>query len=210
MSNYNEEVVSEILQPQKYEKINICLDTDNRYFTRNKLNNELFYTKHRKPRLKLQTIDLKPSGLWYSCGIEWYVYFRDNFVQKEGELKKSVKKLIIDCSKIKMITTYEELLSFHKKYRIRKKMDTYYTFIDWKRVQKEYYGIQICPCLRNLIPFSKKSLMWYYSWDIASGCIWNPDAILKIEKGGSITFNQKSLQNNRCDKKFKKIIDKWL
>lgn len=210
MSNFDEQDVSEILQPKKYEKIQICLDTNNIYFNGNKLNNEFFYTKHKKPRLKLQTIHFKPSGLWYSCGIEWYVYFRDNLVSEKNEITKSVNKLIIDYSKIKMITTLEELLSFHTKYRIRKKMDKDYTFIDWKKVQKEYSGIQICPCLRNLIPLSKKSLRWYSSWDVASGCIWNPDAILKIEKGGTVKLNQKTLQNNRCDKKFKTIVDKWL
>ena len=210
MLNFNEKNMCQILQPKKYEKINICLDSNNKYFTGNKLNNDFFLTKHKKPRLKLQIIDLKPNGLWYSCGIEWYVYFRNEIAPQETKLTKSVNKLTIDYSNIKIIQNLEELVIKQKKYRIRHKMDKYYTFIDWKKVQKEYSGIQICPNLRNLIPPSKKCLSWYRSWDVASGCIWNPDAILKIEKGGSITFNQKSLQNNLCDKKFKKIIDKWL
>ena len=49
--------------------------------------------------------------------------------------------------------------------------------IDWKRVAKKYHGIIITPYQW------KQRLgrhMWYYSWDCASGCIWNARAIKSI------------------------------
>jgi len=38
-------------------------------------------------------------------------------------------------------------------------------------VSKEYDGIEIAPYQWD----ARLSLIWYYGWDVASGCIWNLD-----------------------------------
>lgn len=47
-------------------------------------------------------------------------------------------------------------------------------FINWKKVAKDYGGIEICPC----IPVYKKYI-WFALWDVASGCVWNIESIIK-------------------------------
>ena len=52
--------------------------------------------------------------------------------------------------------------------------------IDWVKIAEWYDGILITPYLWSM----RLDLMWYYSWDVASGCIWNPEAILSLDRIG--------------------------
>lgn len=51
-----------------------------------------------------------------------------------------------------------------------------YEYIDWASVCRAYQGIVISPYFwsRRMGP------MWYYSWDCASGVIWDADAIESV------------------------------
>ena len=51
-------------------------------------------------------------------------------------------------------------------------------YIDWSSTYKNYDGIVIAPYQWNC---RYGDHIWYYTWDCASGCIWNIDAIEKIE-----------------------------
>lgn len=44
---------------------------------------------------------------------------------------------------------------------------------DWREVARRYDGIVIAPYSWD----HRLSLVWYYGWDCASGCVWNLDAI---------------------------------
>lgn len=50
--------------------------------------------------------------------------------------------------------------------------------IDWRKVAAEYKGIVIAPYQwqRRL----DDKMFWYYSWDCASGCIWDVSAIAEL------------------------------
>ena len=50
--------------------------------------------------------------------------------------------------------------------------------INWRAVAGDYAGLIITPYQwsRRLEPYS-----WYYGWDCASGCIWDPSAITDIK-----------------------------
>lgn len=52
-------------------------------------------------------------------------------------------------------------------------------YIDWRLVAKDAQGIIITPYIwsRRL---DGRSSGWYYSWDCASGCIWDADAIESV------------------------------
>lgn len=52
-------------------------------------------------------------------------------------------------------------------------------WIDWNAVAERWQGVIISPYRFDLR--LARDFMWYYGWDCASGCIWNPDAIEKIE-----------------------------
>jgi hypothetical protein len=85
--------------------------------------------------------------------------------------------LELDMSRILVIRNEEELLEFTAEYgvplseRTSRSMD----YIDWARVAEKYDGIDIPKYLRSMRLDSRVS--WYYTWDIASGCIWNLRAI---------------------------------
>ncbi len=117
----------------------------------------------------------KPLGLWYSCGNAW-----DEWLEGEGTKKmmggQYRYEIQINPSTMYMISTLKELDTFHKRYKTQGRMET---VIDWKAVQDDgYAGIEICPYhyARRMIYF------WYYSWDVASGCIWDKSAIKGIAR----------------------------
>jgi len=57
--------------------------------------------------------------------------------------------------------------------------------IDWEAVAKRYTGIEIEPYnweRRNSGPNNNysMSMLWYYGWDCASGCVWELDALVSF------------------------------
>jgi hypothetical protein len=46
-------------------------------------------------------------------------------------------------------------------------------YINWPKVAQDYSGIEICPYQWKF----RLNYMWYYGWDVASGCIWNQNAL---------------------------------
>lgn len=115
----------------------------------------------------------KPVGLWYSVGNEWAEWcksegFRDTDAQ-------TCYRLEVDESKILRLTTPEEILAFTAEYSI----GTEFWGIDWARLAGEYGGIEIAPYSWELRYDNRTS--WYYTWDVASGCLWDPEALVKAE-----------------------------
>ena len=121
----------------------------------------------------------KPEGFWVSVDgpcdwLEWTT--SEDFGR--GAIRHRVE--LVRDAKVLFITNVVELDAFAKKYE---KLYRFGTFtdqgIDWKAVAKDYHGIIIAPYQweRRLSRYSK----WYYGWDCASGCIWNPKAIQSID-----------------------------
>ena len=50
--------------------------------------------------------------------------------------------------------------------------------IDWPSVAETYTGIEICPYRRS--QRMRDDARWYYTWDVASGCVWDPAAVREI------------------------------
>lgn len=57
--------------------------------------------------------------------------------------------------------------------------DMYQPLIDWEYVAERYHGIEICPHQAEVVV---DMAPWYKNWSVASGCIWNGDAIVSVEK----------------------------
>ena len=76
-------------------------------------------------------------------------------------------------------------------------------FIDWQKVAKKFGGIEFNPYIHqaiNPIKNGKKTIMimWYYTVDIPSGCIWNLKHIIEnIQKmsRSELSANLKNLKN---------------
>lgn len=112
---------------------------------------------------------IKPQGLWYGIGTSWLDWVRSDMPEWEDD---HVFKIDVDKSKMLMIHTLEDLYSFNDKYAGSDGL------IFWKLVANEYSGIEISPYMQE----ARYDMMWYSTWDVASGCIWSKDAITNIEK----------------------------
>lgn len=132
----------------------------------------------KKPIYKLQQKNytqlhgMKPSGLWYGFGKEWIDCVESRMSQWKSEYLYEVN---INNSNILQIKDYSELISFTKNYTsiIKSQFIDYSYYIDWNKVSSEYDGIEINPYIRK----ARLELLWYYGWDVASGCVWNLDNI---------------------------------
>jgi hypothetical protein len=106
-----------------------------------------------------QVDGMKPNGFWYGFGEEWIDWTKTEMPEWVGKYIYEVK---IPNNVLK-ITSYKELLQFNEEFKTEQIM------IDWKKVASKYDGIEIVPYQQK----ARMNLLWYYGWDIASGCIWN-------------------------------------
>lgn len=119
----------------------------------------------------------KPCGLWYSAPCDddgwehWCALERFNI----GAYKHV---LTVDLSRLLVLRDAIDIDAFSERYR-RPDLAPYerHRTIDWPRVAKEYAGIEIAPYQWSRRLDGPEISRWYYSWDCASGCIWDLTAI---------------------------------
>ncbi len=116
-------------------------------------------------RVYSQRIGFKPSGFWYGFGNEWIDWTRSEMPNWIG---KYIYKVDIDKSNILEIKTHMDFMMFTRKYQSLKS-GAEGQAIDWGVISKKYDGIEINPYQQE----ARYQYMWYYGWDVASGCIWN-------------------------------------
>lgn len=109
----------------------------------------------------------KPKGFWYAIDNEWIKWCK-------SEMPHWIKKynfevILPENFNLLKIDNLFDLHLFSRKYRIIDQFGT--IFIDWKKVAETYDGIEIAPYQYEAR--HDKSTLWYYGWDVASGCIWN-------------------------------------
>ncbi len=117
-----------------------------------------------------QNIGMKPFGFWYGFGSEWIDWTRSEVPDWVGKYIYSVD---IGNSNVLQINTHMELMQFNREYQSNisgtghRRLEG--EVIDWKKVADKYDGIEINPYQFE----ARYQYLWYYGWDIASGCIWN-------------------------------------
>ncbi len=120
-----------------------------------------------------QKVGFKPEGLWYSCGSEW-----DDWCRYEMPHwitgSPYVYRIEVNLSRMLVIRNDDDFRDFDARYRIFK---SGFGLIDWPRVARDYDGIEICPYQQQ----HRMSSGWYYSWGVASGCIWGSGAFKSVE-----------------------------
>ena len=109
----------------------------------------------------------KPKGLWYSFGTQWLSLCKDE-TSVGLEIKENNFKINVNC-KILKIKNVKEFDDFEKTYGYGY---GYGYGIDWKKVYKNYDGIEIYNENNFQYLFDKKTSNWYKTWEIGSGCIW--------------------------------------
>lgn len=115
----------------------------------------------------------KPDGFWYGFGNEWIDWAEIAGPEYMGEY---IYEVDINGSNILQIKNYLEITEFTKEYGSSKQIVPGIIFsIDWPRIELKYDGIEINPYMGKVRTDEKT--LWYYTWDIASGCIWNMDKV---------------------------------
>lgn len=127
-----------------------------------------------------QTAGRKPKGLWYACGNEWLSWLTYEMPEWIGNYVYSID---VNEGSILNIRSYDQLIEFDKNYGVKTEWSSH---IDWEKVANRYDGIEICPYIYE----ARYSLDWYYGWDVASGCIWNPSAVQSIKLIAEKTSNR--------------------
>lgn len=128
--------------------------------------------KHEQP--------LKPSGLWVSdddCEDNWRAWCVDSDIFREN-LTHVHDVLLTPSANVLVLSTPREIDAFTREFRtdgpggMSSSVDSS-MWLDWSAVQQRWDGLIITPYIWS----SRLQVMWYYSWDCASGCIWHPRAI---------------------------------
>lgn len=114
----------------------------------------------------------KPCGLWLSVGEAWAEWCLEH--QYGTDSLRYITPVTINAhANVLRLATPRELDDFTHAYGTRTLRAYQNDEINWPLVQQHYDGILIAPyqSARRL------ELSWYYSWDVASGCIWSASAI---------------------------------
>jgi hypothetical protein len=118
----------------------------------------------------------KPKGLWVSDEDEygWREWCTDESFSME-RLEHAHRVELADDARLLVIRDADGIDDFTRLYSLPGRGDSYY--VDWPAVASRFQGIVITPYIwaRRLSDAS-----WYYPWDCASGCIWDPTAIASI------------------------------
>lgn len=124
----------------------------------------------------------KPTGLWVSVkgDQDWREWNEAESFRDLSKQRCYHVRLASDAN-VLFIANGWELDAFHKGYARPLELGSYrQEKIDWRDVARDYDGIIIAPYQwthRLEGPISA----WYYGWDCASGCIWNPRAVSTFE-----------------------------
>src|SRR6266478_6493661 len=113
--------------------------------------------------------DYKPRGFWYGMGEAWLEWCRSEMPSWIGEHRYAVT--LAPDAHILRLNTPTKVQQLHVRYPAHVGP---VRFPDWCAIAREYDGIEVDPYYHGLR--FKMDSIWYYSWDCASGCIWEPRA----------------------------------
>jgi len=156
----------------------------------------------------------KPVGFWisvedYEDDQTWKTWCE----AEEFGLERLAYRYLVTLSneaKILHLKTSKDILDFGLEYQGNEQgsftnfmkehgRDPYpYVYeIRWEEVIKKWDGIIIAPYDWSLRLNSET--MWYYSWDCASGCIWNIEAIKSLSLDSKTTESQSPQVESETD-----------
>ncbi len=128
---------------------------------------------HLTIRPVVQNRGPKPTGLWYSVGDEWKKWCTgEEFYTSQLAV---VYHLAVDEARTLRLTTPQEILNFTEDFG--DPLDTWK--VDWPAIAAKWGGIEIAPYQWSL-RFDVRA-RWYYGWDVASGCLWRPEALVRYK-----------------------------
>jgi hypothetical protein len=133
----------------------------------------------------------KPDGLWFCAGENdgWEAFVKRKI--GEGDAAFSVEQIrhqtdvrFCATAKVLFVNGVEEFDGFTENYSQISKETCERTrglfrrppLIDWPRLAQEFDAIVISPFRLDRLQYPKAK--WYRCWDVASGCVWKPEAVV--------------------------------
>ena|SRR3990167_3659618 len=117
----------------------------------------------------------KPAGLWISVegASDWPEWCEEEKFHLES-LKHISEITLAPEANVLVINSAEMLDEFNTKYGLEDRFEI--RSISWDSVKAGHDGIIIAP-----YQYARRlDLMWYYTWDCASGVIWNLSAVANV------------------------------
>lgn len=133
----------------------------------------------REPLVTIRSVEQlddqsrKPRGLWVSVegDDDWKQWCLDADFRTEN-LVCETEVVVQPGAQVLTIASETELDAFHGIYATSNR-SWHDSAPCWREVAKRWQGIVICPYQWS----RRMTLMWYYTWDCASGCFWDASAI---------------------------------
>lgn len=118
----------------------------------------------------------KPRGFWLSdeSDFGWHAWCIGDEWNLGGLAYRT--DFMADLSDVLCLWTADAVLDFTRQYRNGDRPNRHAASIDWRSVARQHKGILISPYRHDL----RFDLLWYYGWDCASACIWEPDCLTPI------------------------------
>ena len=130
---------------------------------------------------------LKPSGLWVSdddCEDNWRAWCEAERFRLDSLACPHDVELAV-AANVLILRTAFEIDAFTREWAVSDGTELsgrLHLWMAWDRLSERYQGLIITPYIweRRLSMGDGTDSMWYYAWDCASGCIWDPAAIASI------------------------------
>lgn len=130
-----------------------------------------------------QSFGPKPVGLWVSVDDAWEQWCKESGFHPERlkhrmEIKLARGHNVLITSNPRDLSKFNAGAEYFAGIELGSSSLLREYALDWGAIAKKWDGVIIAPyCWKERL-----NLLWYYGWDCASGCIWNPLAISKIEQ----------------------------
>ena len=120
----------------------------------------------------------KPRGLWFEVegDNDWREW---TTAEQFGDVNAQYhyRLILSPTTELLQIKSAGELDDFHHEFKTLIPLfpGSHYEMIDWSKVAKSWDGIIIAPYQWTRRLSDDPCSRWYYAWDCASGCLWNPN-----------------------------------
>lgn len=128
--------------------------------------------------------DMKPLGLWVSVDgeMDWPEWCVAEHFSRGDDLRFQHRVTLTPDHRVLHLSSPISLRWLTNKYPDNKykELGLHQMFrLDWRRLAQDWDGLVISPYLWECR--LDTDTFWYYGWDCASGCIWNPRSVVSVE-----------------------------
>ncbi len=134
----------------------------------------------------------KPMGLWFSVGDgdDGWRASADSERFASDRFKFATEITLRDDARVLRLSSAAEILAFSHQY-LRPCVSgvmSDYKQIGWREVADKYQAIIIAPYVWEC----RLNVNWYYTWDCASGCVWDAGAVEALKPRPDLLYKREA------------------